>query len=364
MTPWQQSNTGHSDSMKPNRLYKGFAGVITLFALICSIGCSPDIRTQMPDKVEFASVWQHLKVYSMYQNKIADDPFSYNSVSDMFNNLGDTLKGETYTWYVTHKYRDTTPYWLAKSSASDVVVSKLTDSCCLLKIATFMEMSEIPVYEQFKSALSIVAKYKYIVLDLRNNTGGDLLTTDYVIEDMLPAGVSYIRTKERVLNPDNQGGYTVDSVWYTKRAPRAEFLNKRFVVLVNGLTASASEVLALALKDGLGAPMFGEKTYGKGIGQIHIQRRDRLWIRITCMHFYRINGSVDYHRIGITPDTPAAQLVSQGATEPDPYIYYAVKTLQPSVLKEQIAYPSLNQYAPVDTIGGMYKFADELEYIE
>ncbi|MGE5671225.1 MAG: S41 family peptidase, partial [Fibrobacterota bacterium] len=325
-----------------------------------------DVTIEMPDKVEFASVWQHLKVYSIYQNKIADDPFSYNTISDMFSNLGDTLKGDMYTWYVNHDFSNYTPNWLAKSSSTDVIVRRLTDSCCLLKIPTFMdERGKSAVYEQFKSVLSTVANYRNIIVDLRNNTGGDLLTTDYVIEDMIPAGVSYIRTKERVLNPNSQGGTTVDSVWYTKRAVRSELLNKKFAVLVNGLTASASEVLALALKDGLGAPMFGEKTYGKGIGQIHIQRRDRPWIRITCMHFYRINGSVDYHRVGFSPDTPSEQLVSEGATDvDDKYIYYAVKTLQPSVQKGQITYPSMDNSAPAENIGGMYKFADELEYSE
>jgi Peptidase family S41 len=363
----QRLNQLHCTAGMQNRLYHALISIISLIALISCLDCSPDVTVEMPDKVEFASVWQHLKVYSIYQDKIADDPFSYNAISDMFSNLGDTLKGDKYTWYVTHDYNSYTPHWLAKSSASNVTVSKLTDSCCIIKIPTFMdERGKSGVYEQFKSVLSTVSNYRNIIVDLRGNTGGDLLTTDYVIEDMLPAGVRYIRTKERVINADNKSGTTVDSVWYTKRAARSEFVNKKFAVLVNGMTASASEVLALALKDGVGAPMFGEKTYGKGIGQIHIQRRDRPWIRITCMHFYRINDSFDYHRVGIRPDTPSAQLVTEGATEGDnnKYIYYAVKTLQPSVQKEQITYPSSNNFAPVDKIGGMYKFDDELEYVE
>jgi C-terminal processing protease CtpA/Prc len=319
----------------------------------------------MPDKVEFESVWQHLKVYSIYQNKIADNPFSYNSIPDMFRNLGDTLKGDIYTWYVNHDYSTYTPKWLAKSSSFDISVSKLTDSCCLLKIPTFMDNQVVvPVYEQFKSLLSKVANYSNIIVDLRHNTGGDLLTTDQIIEDMMPSGIRYIRTKERIINAENKGGTTVDSVWHTKRAARSEFVNKKFAVLVDSLTASASEVLALALKDGMNAPMFGVKTYGKGIGQIHIQRRDRPWLRITCMHFYRINDSFDYHRIGINPDVPSAQLVSEGAKVRDPYIYYAVKTLQPSVQNEQITYSSANNYTPVDKINGMYKCADELEYVK
>jgi len=365
MRPYQQTNQWYSDN---NQYHNRLICVISLIALITCIGCSPDVNVAMPDKMESVSVWQHLKVYSIYQDKIADDPFGYNSISEMFLNLGDTLKGETnrYTWYVTHNLHDTTPGWLAKSGASDVTFSKLTDSCCLIKIATFMETSDGTIYEQFKAVLSKVSNYRNVIVDLRGNTGGELLTTDYVIEDMIPAGAHYIRTKERVLNTDNQGATTVDSVWYTKRPARVEFSNKKFAVLVNGYTASAAEVLALALKDGLGAPMFGEKTYGKGIGQIHIQRRDRPWLRITCMHFYRIEGSVDYHRVGISPDTPSAQLVAEGATEGNnnKYIYYAVKTLQPSVLKEQITYPSLNNSAPVDNIGGMYKYADELEIVE
>jgi hypothetical protein len=325
------------------------------------MGCSPDVTNEMPDKVEFTSVWQHLKVYSIYQDKIADDPLSYNSIGDMFRNLGDTLKGDIYTWYVTHDLLSSyTPYWLAKSSSSSNVI-KLTDSCCLLIIPTFNDEA----YQQFKSDLSEVANYKNIIVDLRNNRGGNLNITDSIIEDMMPAGIRYIRTKERVINADNKRGTTVDSIWYTKRAPRNEFAKKKFAVLVNGYTASASEVLALALRDGLNAPMFGETTYGKGIGQIHIERRDRPWLKITCMHFYRINDSFDYHRIGISPDVPSAQLVSEGASlKANACIYYAVKTLQLSVQKEQITYPTTVNYAPVDNIGGMYKFGDELEPVE
>jgi len=345
---------------KQNRLHHGLIGIISLIALICCGGCSPDVINEMPDNVESASVWQHLKVYSIYQDKIADDPFSYNSISDMFRNLGDTLKGDIYTWYVTHELSNYTPKWLAKSSLSKNVI-KLTDSCCLLIIPTFND----DVYQQFKSDLSEVANYRYIIIDLRNNRGGNLSTTDSIIEDMLPAGISYIRTKERVINTDNKRGTTVDSIWYTKRAARNEFANKKFAVLVDSLTASASEVLALALKDGMNAPMFGGKTYGKGIGQIHIQRRERPWIRITCMHFYRINDLSDYHRVGISPDEPSTQLVSEGASlKANACIYYAVKTLQPSVQKEQITYPTTVNNAPADNIGGMYKFGEELEYIE
>jgi hypothetical protein len=83
------------------------------------------------------------------------------------------------------------------------------------------------------------------------------------------------------------------------------------------------------------------------------------------MHFYRINDSFDYHRIGISPDVPSAQLVSEGASlKANACIYYAVKTLQLSVQKEQITYPTTVNYAPVDNIGGMYKFGDELEPVE
>ncbi len=363
MTPRQKSNMQYCIIRKQKRLQRGLTGIIFLIVLIGCFGCSPDVNNSMPDKVEFASVWQYLKVYSIYQDKIADDPFTYNSIGDMFRNLGDTLKGDMYT-----RYFPNAPDWLAKSSASDVIVSelidtcRLTDSCYLLRISTFDGEPEL-IYKEFESVLSGVSKYKNIIVDLRNNTGGDLKATDYVIEDMLPAGIRYIRTKERVIN---KSGITVDSVWSTKRAARPEFLNKKFAVLVDGKTASAAEVLALALKDGVGAPMFGKRTYGKGIGQTRLTRRDRLWLMITCMHFYRINDSFDYHRVGISPDTPSAQLVSDGPTdENNKYIYYAVKTLQPSVQKEQITYPQpSNRSAPDNSISGMYKYADEHDLIE
>jgi len=320
--------------------------------------CSPTVPVDTPDKLERVSVWQYLKIYSIYDTLLKNDPFEYNGIQEMFDMLGDTLKGGSYTSYINESGTKIEPYATAVNTAATklVVFDSLTDSCCLIKIATFMDTDDESVYEQFKSILSQVKKFSKIIVDVRNNLGGNLITTDSVIEDMLPAGIPYIYAHERVYNSSARTVRTADSLWMTKRDARQEFVDKQFAVLINGMTASAGEILALALKDGVNAPMFGSTSYGKGIGQIHIVRRDRPWLQITYLHLYRYQDSSDYHRVGIVPDTPSAQLQLLGVSESDKPLFYAIKTLQPSVVKGAISYPKpvANLAKPSDP-GGMYK---------
>lgn len=365
MTPRQQSTIQNCTIRKWNHLYRGLTGIIFVIALIGCPGCSPDVNNKMPDNVEMVSVWQYLKKFSIYQDRIKDSPFLYSDPVAMFNEIADTLHNVLYTCYIdsTLEYTDK-PYKKTNGiqgySSVKVSVFPLTDSVCLLQIKSFMNGWEYvdgswvyaDVYKEFTNAFSEIKKYSAVIVDLRNNGGGDLEVTDMIIEDMLPAGISYLRSKERTINENK--ARTVDSVWMTKRAGRSEFSNKKFAVLIDEHSASASEVLLLALKDGLHAPVFGMKSYGKGIGQIHLTRRDRPWMRISFVHFYRLDGT-DYHRVGISPDITTAR---------DSTIYYAVKTLQPSVQKEQINYPTLMKYVPDETIGGMYKVVDERELTE
>jgi hypothetical protein len=326
------------------RFIKNIFLITVVFTSALILSCSPTIPVESPDDLEYTSVWQYLKVYSIYQDNILDNPFKYSSIQSMFNMLGDTLKGYSYTCFVNSDLSTiSNPYSVleksALSSENAVVFDSLTDSCCSIKIATFMNYSEPGVFDQFKAILTKVAPFKKIIFDLRQNTGGDLEITDSITQMILPAGIKYIRSRERNYDELTKKASTNEYIWETTRGQAVEFRNKQFAVLIDGMTASASEILALALKDGINVPMFGVRSYGKGIGQIFLERRDHPWLKVTFMHLYRMKDSSDYHRIGISPDSVPADIKLSGISESDKPLYYAIKTLQPSVEKGKISYP-------------------------
>ena len=56
-------------------------------------------QPEFPDLIEFESVWQYLKVYSIYQDRVPEEPFLYSSPEEMLKSLNDTLRGNNYTDY-------------------------------------------------------------------------------------------------------------------------------------------------------------------------------------------------------------------------------------------------------------------------
>jgi carboxyl-terminal processing protease len=79
-----------------------------------------------------------------------------------------------------------------------------------------------------------------------------------------------------------------------------------YVVLVNGDTASASEILTAAIQDNNGGKVIGSKTYGKGVTQSVHKFRDDSAIKITVTEYFRPNGG-RVNDIGITPDIEATE---------------------------------------------------------
>ncbi len=126
-----------------------------------------------------------------------------------------------------------------------------------------------------------------LILDLRNNPGGSLDVVKKIADKLLPEGIiTYTEDKH-----GNKTEYTSDS----------NELNIPIIVLVNGNSASASEVLTGALKDYNKATIVGTKTFGKGVVQSVIPLNDGSGISITTSKYFTPNG-VCIHDIGIEPD--------------------------------------------------------------
>lgn len=146
-----------------------------------------------------------------------------------------------------------------------------------------------PTYEDFKKQYNVLKKkgMKKLILDLRNNPGGLLTTSTQVVNTFLDGGlIMYTldkQNKKEVINASKGA----DDV--------------KIAVLVNKGSASASEIVAGALKDRKRATIIGTQTFGKGIVQTVYDMPDGEGIKLTTSAYYTPSG-VNIHGKGITPD--------------------------------------------------------------
>ncbi|MBQ6567738.1 MAG: S41 family peptidase [Treponema sp.] len=134
--------------------------------------------------------------------------------------------------------------------------------------------------------------YKSIILDLRNN-GGGLLTAAYNIADMFIDDGVIVSTKSRI---------AYENSVYTAAKRNTEVPAEiPVIVLINGASASASEILAGALKDARRAYLVGEKSFGKGSVQIPTPLINNDGFKITVAKYYSPTD-VNIDKVGIPPD--------------------------------------------------------------
>jgi carboxyl-terminal processing protease len=134
------------------------------------------------------------------------------------------------------------------------------------------------------------AGVKSIILDLRDNPGGLLSAAIDVSSKWLAPGTTILQEKRGSV------------VTQTYKAEAGDTLKDiPTVVLVNGGSASASEITAGALHDNKAATIIGEKSYGKGVVQQLIDLKDGAQLKVTVASWYRPNGQSINHK-GISPD--------------------------------------------------------------
>lgn len=174
----------------------------------------------------------------------------------------------------------------ARVEAPTVNYEMLDDEVAYIQITEFDTVTE----DQFAEALAMAkgSGMKGLVLDLRSNPGGNLSTVVNIARMLLPKGL-IVYTEDR---DGNRQEYSCDG---TRR------LDVPLVVLVNGNSASASEILAGAIKDyGIGT-LLGTTTFGKGIVQRPVELSDGSAVKLTISSYYTPNG-INIHGVGIEPD--------------------------------------------------------------
>ena len=130
-----------------------------------------------------------------------------------------------------------------------------------------------------------------LVLDLRNNPGGLLDQAISVSELFLDDGKLIVYTKGRLTNQDMKGFSKGGGIWS----------GRPLAILINGGSASASEIVAGALKDWDRATLIGTQSFGKGSVQTIIPLSDGSGLRLTTAKYYTPNNA-EIHGEGITPD--------------------------------------------------------------
>ena len=181
-------------------------------------------------------------------------------------------------------------------------------------------------YRQFMTAYESLSAQGLtgLIIDVRNNPGGLLHIVTSIADELVPEGVIvYTETKDGTRNYINSG---------------ESHIGIPLAILVNGASASASEVLAGAVKDlGVGV-LVGTQTFGKGVVQDLFRLPDGSAVKITVSKYYT-PGGVCIQGEGITPDYAVEMEDSlrldfgEFPAEDDPQLRKAVE-----VLEQQIAY--------------------------
>lgn len=177
-----------------------------------------------------------------------------------------------------------------KEEAAESEFYKLDDNTVYLRITNFSKGTK-DLLEDNKEELK---SYPRLVLDLRDNLGGDISALYKMLDLYLPKG--------KVLSEDVLRSKLFSRTVKTKND--AFFDYNHIYILQNNWTASSAENMIVALKDNLDqVTLIGEKTFGKGIGQTTIPLTNGYAIKATTMKWLRPNGE-SIHQNGITPDLP------------------------------------------------------------
>lgn len=201
------------------------------------------------------------------------------------------VKGEAGTDVTLTIFRESTGEVLEKTvTRQDIQVKTVSwrmmdDNIGYIAITNFRENT----YSQFKEALDMLEAegMEKLVLDLRNNTGGLVKSAHEIGEELLPEGIMvYTMDKD-----GNREDTLCDDVYN----------DVPLVVLVNGNSASAAEILAGAIQDTGRGQLIGTTTFGKGLVQRLFTLPDGSGLNVTIQKYYTPNGT-SIHGVEITPD--------------------------------------------------------------
>ena len=190
----------------------------------------------------------------------------------------------------------------------------LDESIGYIRLTSFNENSSQQIKKRIKE-LNKKSNLKGYILDLRNNPGG-LLSQAIKISDFFLDNGEIVSTKSRKKIENRK--------WFAKQGDLTN--GKPLIVLINYGSASASEIVAGALKDHKRAIIIGENSYGKGSVQSIIPLKNKGAIRLTIAKYYLPSGN-SISEVGITPDIEIDEREDDFKikTDTDNQLNYAIK---------------------------------------
>ena len=185
-----------------------------------------------------------------------------------------------------------------------------------LRLTSFNENSGEQIKKEIKN-FENNKKINSYILDLRNNPGG-LLSQAIRISDFFLNDGEIVSTKSRKASENRK--------WFAKKGDLTN--GKSLIVLINYGSASASEIVAGALKDHKRAILLGENSYGKGSVQSIIPLKNNGAIRLTVAKYYLPSGK-SISEVGVSPDIEITEDSDEFKikTDTDNQLSYAIKLL-------------------------------------
>ena len=207
------------------------------------------------------------------------------------------------------------------------------DKVIIIRVTTFNEQTTPNIKDGIKTQLAKLGGLKNItgfVLDLRNNPGG-LLSEAISVTDMFLSKGEIVSTRGRIENDGERYNATSGDL--------AE--GKPIVLIINGGSASASEIVAGALQDHKRAIVMGTKSFGKGSVQSILPIGKEGAIRLTTARYYTPSGR-SIQSLGVAPDIIVAQKTKPLESENDKNLA-GRKRLTESDLRGALSNDSLNE---------------------
>ena len=159
-----------------------------------------------------------------------------------------------------------------------------------LRLSVFSEDTPGEALREFERLAGIAQRIDGVILDLRSNPGGVLDAAVGIADLFLDAGL-IVRASGRT-----------PAARYERKATAGDLIDGRpMVVLIDGGSASASEIVAGALQDHERATILGEQSFGKGLVQSVLAIGPTQGITLTTAHYFTPSGR-SIHAVGITPD--------------------------------------------------------------
>lgn len=185
-----------------------------------------------------------------------------------------------------------------------------------IQLYNFYEKAPLLFYQALVAAID--NEPKGVIIDLRNNPGGYLDASVHIAGWFMDRG-SVVVTEQFRSEDDGHTQFKAQGLPIFKETPT--------VVLINEGSASASEILAGALRDNKGSKLVGKKSFGKGSVQELIPLREDALIKITVAHWLTPKGTI-IDKNGLMPDVEVDITEDDIKNEKDPQLQKAVETLK------------------------------------